>query len=164
MDDETPQGRESAHLTSGHEPNILRVRGLLLTAAALIAMATLALVVVAFMMGGLSREEKPLEALAAPRFAGDTGEYPAPRIQADPTAELTRMRAEDLGVLGEYGWVDHKAGIARIPVERAIDILARSGLPVPHADQPPAGSPVPVKESSIPAERTKPDLEGKQKP
>ena len=28
-----------------------------------------------------------------------------------------------------YGWVDRKAGIAHIPVERAMDILAKTGLP-----------------------------------
>ena len=115
-------------------------------------------------MRGLSREEKPLESLAAPRFAGDTGEYPSPRIQADPAAELTKMKAEDLGLLSEYGWVDRKAGIARIPVERAIDILAKSGLPVAHADEAKAGPPAAAKGSTASEERAKPDPEGKRKP
>ena len=48
-------------------------------------------------------------------------------------------------------------------VERAIDILAKSGLPLPHADQATAGSPAAAK--GPPAdERAKPGLEGKQKP
>ena len=36
---------------------------------------------------------------------------------------------EELGQLNGYGWVDRKAGIAHIPIERAIDILATTGLP-----------------------------------
>ena len=39
------------------------------------------------------------------------------------------MKAEDLGRLNTYGWVDRKAGVAHIPVDRAIDILAKRGLP-----------------------------------
>jgi hypothetical protein len=163
VDDEQPQGRPVAHLTSGHESDSLGVRGLLLSAAALIAMAAVALFMVAIVMKGFSRQEKQLQSLAAPRFAGDTGEYPSPRIQTGPTAELTKMKAEDLGLLGEYGWIDHKAGIARIPVERAIDILAKSGLPLPHADQATAGSPAAAKGSPA-DQRAKPGLEGKQKP
>ena len=28
-----------------------------------------------------------------------------------------------------YGWIDRKAGLAHIPIERAIEIIARSGIP-----------------------------------
>ncbi len=164
MGDEQPQGRPVAHKSSGHEANRLRLRGLFLSAAALLAMTTMALAIVAAIMGGLSREEKPLESLAAPRFAGDTGEYPSPRIQPDPTAELTKMKAEDLALLNKYGWIDRKAGIAHIPVERAIDILAKSGLPVAPADAAKAESPAATKGSSAIEEPAKPASDEKRKP
>ena len=32
-------------------------------------------------------------------------------------------------MLEHYGWVDKNAGVVRIPVERAIDVLAEKGLP-----------------------------------
>jgi hypothetical protein len=32
--------------------------------------------------------------------------------------------------LYSYGWVDEKAGIVRIPIERAMDLLVQRGLPV----------------------------------
>ena len=41
------------------------------------------------------------------------------------------MREEERDRLSSYGWVDRKAGIARIPVDRAIEILAKKGLPTP---------------------------------
>jgi hypothetical protein len=133
VDDAQPQARLLADGATGHEANRLRVSGLAWFAAALVGVTVLVLLVLTFVMRGFSHEEKKLESLAAPRFAGDTGEYPAPRIQANPGTELTRMKAEDLGRLNNYGWVDRKAGVAHIPIDRAIEILAQKGLPNPLA-------------------------------
>jgi hypothetical protein len=129
VDDAQPQGQLTADGADGHEANRLRVRGLVYFAVALVGVIVLVQAVLGRVMHGFLREENELESLAPPRFAGDTGEYPAPRIQADPAQELKKMKAEDLGRLNSYGWVDRKAGVAHIPVERAIDILAKRGLP-----------------------------------
>lgn len=51
----------------------------------------------------------------------------------DPVATLARFRARKAARLGGYGWVDEPAGIAHIPVERAIDLLLEP-------DAAPAGS------------------------
>jgi hypothetical protein len=56
-----------------------------------------------------------------------TTTFPAPRLQADPTAEYERLRAQQLARLGAYAWVDRDAGIVQIPIERAIDLLAARG-------------------------------------
>jgi hypothetical protein len=39
------------------------------------------------------------------------------------------MRAAEDAALDSYGWVDKDAGIVRIPVDRAMEILAKKGLP-----------------------------------
>lgn len=39
------------------------------------------------------------------------------------------MRAEEDKILNSYDWVDKEKGIVRIPIQRAIDILASKGLP-----------------------------------
>ena len=39
------------------------------------------------------------------------------------------MKKEDLARLSAYGWIDRAAGIAHIPVDRAIDIVVEKGLP-----------------------------------
>ena len=54
---------------------------------------------------------------------------PTPRLQVDPKADLERLRAEENARLDGYGWIDRDRQIARIPVERAIDLVARRGLP-----------------------------------
>jgi hypothetical protein len=133
VDDAQPQARLVADTTTGHEANNLRVRGLIGFAAALVGVTVLVLCVLTLVMHGFLREEKQLESMAQTRFAGDTGEYPAPRIQADTADELTKMKADDLGRLNNYGWIDRKAGVAHIPVDRAIEILAEKGLPGPEA-------------------------------
>jgi hypothetical protein len=129
MDDARPEGRPLAEGTAGHEANTLRVRGLVIFAVALAGMTTLVLLGLALLMPIFSSEEQQLEKLAPPRFAGDTGEFPAPKIQSDTASELTKMKKEDLTRLAEFGWIDRAQGIAHIPVDRAIDILAKNGLP-----------------------------------
>jgi cytochrome b561 len=51
---------------------------------------------------------------------------PEPRLQNDPASDLAAERSREQAQLDGYAWVDRDAGIARIPVDRAMDILARS--------------------------------------
>jgi cytochrome c5 len=55
----------------------------------------------------------------------------APPRQALPDRELREMRAAEDAALNSYGWVDTRAGIVRIPIDRAIEMLAARGLPHP---------------------------------
>jgi hypothetical protein len=54
---------------------------------------------------------------------------PEPRIQSKPQVEIWQLRAREDAVLKTYGWVDKQAGTVRIPIDRAIDLLAQRGLP-----------------------------------
>src|SRR5262249_31217894 len=82
-----------------------------------------------FVMQDFSREEKSIEALAPPTFPDETGARPGPRLQAEPSTDFQKMRAAELSHLNGYGWVDRKAQIAHIPISRAMEIVAGSGLP-----------------------------------
>jgi hypothetical protein len=55
---------------------------------------------------------------------------PAPKLQPDPVADLNKFRLSEEEKLNSYGWVDQKAGTVHIPIEKAIDVLAKQGLPV----------------------------------
>ena len=55
---------------------------------------------------------------------------PEPRLQTRPEVDLKAMRAEEDQILHRYGWVDEGAGVARIPVDRAMQLLIERGLPV----------------------------------
>lgn len=54
---------------------------------------------------------------------------PTPRLQTDPKADLERLRAAERERLETYGWVDRGRGIVRIPVDRAMQLVSRRGLP-----------------------------------
>jgi hypothetical protein len=49
---------------------------------------------------------------------------PPPRLQVNPAEDLAAMRAAERAILESYGWVDREAGVARIPIERALDLAA----------------------------------------
>lgn len=47
---------------------------------------------------------------------------PAPNLEADPRLSLAELRAKEDAVLGSYGWTDSARGIARVPVDRAMEL------------------------------------------
>lgn len=55
---------------------------------------------------------------------------PEPRLQTTPATDLKEMHIAEDAVLESYGWVDRKAGVVRIPIDRAMDLLVRRGVPV----------------------------------
>src|SRR5437868_11616365 len=54
---------------------------------------------------------------------------PAPQLQVNPAMDFERFRAAEETQLNSYGWIDKKAGVIRIPIERAMDLIAERGLP-----------------------------------
>jgi hypothetical protein len=54
---------------------------------------------------------------------------PEPRLQAEPKMELKDMKADEDTILNSYGWLDPNKGIVRIPIDLAIDMVAKKGLP-----------------------------------
>jgi hypothetical protein len=49
---------------------------------------------------------------------------PTPRLQTDPHADLMKRQQAEDAVLRAYGWVDRATGTVRIPIERAMELLA----------------------------------------
>jgi hypothetical protein len=39
------------------------------------------------------------------------------------------LRRHEDEILNSYGWVDQKAGVVRIPIDKAMDLLVQKGLP-----------------------------------
>ena len=47
------------------------------------------------------------------------------RTYADPQLDVAKINAEQLESLGSYSFVDREKGILRIPIQRAMELLAR---------------------------------------
>jgi hypothetical protein len=56
-------------------------------------------------------------------------EPPEPRLQPNPPLDLKKFRESEEAILNGYGWVDPDKGIVRIPVARAMELVAQEGLP-----------------------------------
>jgi hypothetical protein len=69
---------------------------------------------------------------------GNAALFPQPRLQIDPQSDLSLTQARDREVLNGYAWTDRTTGAVRIPIERAMDIVAERGLP--HFEPPPDGA------------------------
>ena len=55
--------------------------------------------------------------------------FPNPKLEEDELGQFKSILAGQEETLNSYGWVDEKAGVARIPIDRAMDLLAQRGLP-----------------------------------
>jgi len=54
----------------------------------------------------------------------------APLLEVDERGQLKTFVLDQEKQLNSYGWVDEKAGVAHIPIDHAMDLLAQRGLPV----------------------------------
>jgi hypothetical protein len=78
----------------------------------------------------LARVESASDPEVSP-LATPANEAPAePRLQTTPWADLKTLRAEETSYLHGYGWIDQQAGVARIPIDRAKELLLQKGLAV----------------------------------
>jgi hypothetical protein len=55
--------------------------------------------------------------------------FPEPRLERNERVEINDFRLKEEQTLNSYGWVDEKAGVVRIPIERAMQLIAQRGLP-----------------------------------
>jgi hypothetical protein len=60
---------------------------------------------------------------------------PEPRLQPDPAADLRKLRAEEDAALDAAAWEDRSRGVVRLPIERAMSLLLRRGLPTRAASE-----------------------------
>ena len=105
----------------GHERTDLNVRGVVLALAGLAAACLLVQLVVVAQFGALRRERAGENPPAATQAEGP----PEPRLQTAPAEDLATVRAEEDAVLHGYAWADRGAGVVRIPIERAMELVAR---------------------------------------
>lgn len=106
------------------------VKGIVGSAVALVVVA----LVVHFLIWGLlrgfdkldDRRDVPLTPIesASPQPA----DFPEPRLQTNQELDLAKVRAEEDLRLQKAGWVNRQQGVVRVPVDVAIDVIARRGV------------------------------------
>lgn len=115
----------------GHDPaefdKDVDLKPILAFGAALAVCTVLSYVAVELMMTYLKHDAAAKDPKSESRLlnANVSRVPPEPHLQEAPQRDMRDMLAQQNGVLTSYGWVDKPAGIARIPIERAISILSR---------------------------------------
>ncbi len=57
--------------------------------------------------------------------------FPTPRVQVDNgDQDIADLHAREDVLLNHYTWIDQSKGTVRIPIERAMELIAQHGLPV----------------------------------
>jgi hypothetical protein len=93
-----------------HEPPGIDMRRTVIVSA-----ASGALLVGVIWAAGLLRSDGPPPAMSLPA---------SPRLEEDPGRQLRELRAWEDARLSSYAWTDRTAGRVRIPIERAMDLVA----------------------------------------
>jgi hypothetical protein len=84
-------------------------------------------------------------ALVGPGLYVPPKTFPAPRLQSEPLTDSEKLRNAQRARMEHYGWIDQSRGLVRIPIERAMQIVAAKG---PSALEPLAQPPSPAKNAA----------------
>jgi hypothetical protein len=127
-----PQGVPRAN-AQGYEKSDLAAKWIFSFFAALFIGAIAIHFLIGWQLGRLRKEPPPVDRWTGPRRAASSsasspGDYP--RLQLSPAADMEAFRAREEAELNSYGWVNRTEGVARIPINRAMELLLQKGLPV----------------------------------
>jgi hypothetical protein len=131
----------------------LNLNGILLFTLGLVLLMVVATAAMYFLTVAVrdrdrARDSPPTPILQEAIDEGIPFEPPAPRLQPQPgestglvdrgispdretapNVEMRRFLAEEEQDLNSYGWVDEGNGIARVPIDRAMELIVEQGLP-----------------------------------
>ena len=120
-----------------HESSDINVRGVVFAAMALGIVMFIAVGIVTGLFVYLRRAMNQAQGPTS-MVLQETVLPPEPMIQRDPEGELRAMREQEARILDDYRWVDKDAGVARIPIDRAMKVVLERGLLTPKPTGPPA--------------------------
>ena len=118
------------HNSIGHETDTGDVRAIGLTGIALAIGIVLVLILVTGIFHYL--DHHPAIVIPAnPMAETDQQQFPpVPRIEEHPAKDIDELHSQEEHVLSTYGWTDKKAGIVRIPIDRAMELQLERGFSV----------------------------------
>jgi hypothetical protein len=133
---------ETTTRNSGYERQDLQVSGILYFLLAIVVGAAICMVGLRGLFAFLDHREKASQPQVNPlltNLPADTRHivsgypqsvFPNPKLEEDERGQLNDIRTNEEKVLYSYGWVDEKSGTMHIPIERAMDLIVKRGLPV----------------------------------
>lgn len=131
---------EHLHPAEGFEHRDLGAKTILYFLAGVTIFLTVAVFVVIGVYSFLNRYQRAHEPAPNPLVQtssadmrvptpGDAEKFPQPRLEEVERQNLDDARIKEEDILNSYGWMDEKAGVVHIPIERAMQLLEQRGLP-----------------------------------
>ena len=111
-------GRELSDLS----PRVIAIFGIGLSATVIVS-----LVLVVWIFNFFAAREAKQDAPPSPLAKVEPPQEP--RLQVQAPNDLQEIRARENEALSSYDWIDKGAGVVRIPINRAMQLLAERGLP-----------------------------------
>jgi hypothetical protein len=96
-------------------------------------------------------DRRPVPAISAVKPGQDRIPV-GPLLQTDEPGGLRQLRTQERQLLEHYGWVDKSQGVVRVPIERAMEIVAEH----PERLAPLGGAAAPAAPAAQPAPATPP--------
>lgn len=146
------QEPEEIDVSAGYERSDVRVSGIVVFMTALgifvVVTAVLAYGIGKVLFAHMAKEDGPRSKWATTvdvrplgnlannpemqnKLAAMTQQFPTPRLQTDDgNQEIADLHAKEDLLLENYSWANQPQGKVRIPIERAMELIAQSGLPV----------------------------------
>lgn len=129
---------------TGHEPSAVNMRAIWWSGIGLAVLIVGSFVLMWQLLVMFSRDQatSPDAGTDMAVRASQPSRLPdSPELNPDQTVALRQLRDRERAWLDEYEWLDRQAGIARIPIDRAIEIVSTSGLPTTSDFAPAVGGP-----------------------
>lgn len=104
------------------EPNTFSVRAIIIAGAGLAVIAATGMALMAWMFASLAADVAPPVPLSESMLAAQPAPVEPP-LEPNLGLRLQEMRQAETALLQSYAWVDPTTGIARVPIERAIELL-----------------------------------------
>ncbi|CAN5609230.1 hypothetical protein BH20VER3_BH20VER3_05010 [soil metagenome] len=129
-----PQGHQG-RAGRAHERKDADVINLLMIGGLLLLVLGLSLLVCGGILRVFNRARDARQPPPPRPRAVEAKAFPQPPLLVYPGKEWKKTRSDARLELDSYGWINRPVGIARIPVERAMQLLVERGLPEVGAGQ-----------------------------
>ena len=132
MENDRISGKPPAHR---HEEIVPRLTSIFIIAGSVVLMMIICLTAAQIILRHYAQKRpmQPMQSLGiltAPDNQPLT-RLPAPNLELDDGhADFVALHQRQMLKLNSYGWIDSSNHIARIPIERAMDLMTSRGLPV----------------------------------
>jgi hypothetical protein len=111
-----------------HEESDVAIRPLALFLVFLVLGLVLVAVTMSWMFGWFLATTN-IQSNFTPVIKPPEVEFTAPALQVSPRRDLQLLREREAQILQATEWIDPAQGVVRIPIERAMEVVAERGFP-----------------------------------